>query len=434
MRFHLTVLGSACSLLPLVSAQADADHALVVVQRSSVPSSALFDVDLTTGANVPLPGFPSDAFAPLALAIDPATREPTLALAATNGSRLVRVHLQGQQVLGETVLATMPGTVVGMLYPSVGDLFVAVDDVAFGGVHRVARSGGAPVLVYSAAGVSAISEPVILPGKYWTARDLSPAAPELAAFLDSTPGAPATGILLTWLPNARITGVHEFMAGTRWQMVADTLGRVHKMTVPALSTWSQLPLQPPIPAGGTRRLKGRSNGSVYVLGGSADPTLKSFPQTTAAVQIPVTVVAGPFPGDPVDFALVASDVARTVRFGAPCANPPGATAGAVATPELGSAVFAVTAQNALPSTYALFVAGWSERAFGGVSLPIPFGTCELLVSADTIAVQFSSPAGTATQPLPIPATTSLAGAIVYIQWWQDLTAPRSSGALSLQIY
>ena len=67
-----------------------------------------------TGVSVPLPGFPSDSLAPLAIAVDPATREPIVALQVANGSMLVRIHLAGQQVLGESLLIALIGGGLGL--------------------------------------------------------------------------------------------------------------------------------------------------------------------------------------------------------------------------------------------------------------------------------------------------------------------------------
>lgn len=428
----------AAFLVVALPCQANPDRVLVLVQRPSAPTAAMHEVDVASGITVPLPGFPSDNLLPLAIAIDPATREPALALAFGASSRLVRVHVRGSQVVGETVLATVPGTVVGMMYPSVGDLFVATEDPIGGqsGLWRVPRHGGAGALVWSASGISALSDPVILPGKYWTARDQTPALPVLDAFLDANPGAVAAGpYAVQWLPNTRLTGVHEFWHGGRVQMFSDTLGRVHTVRFPNwAATWQLVPLQPTIQPGGARRLKGGPDGRVLVLGGSVDPTLKSFPQTTPLAVVPVTVVGGPFLGDPVDFAVVASSDARSVRFGAPCLAPAGSTAIALGTPELGSATFAVQQQNGLPNTWTLFVAGWSERSFFGAPLPLLLGTCHLLVSAETVLVQFTDGVGTATHPLPIPLAPALAGQIAYVQWWQELQAPRSSNALALHLF
>jgi hypothetical protein len=36
--------------------------------------------------------------------------------------------------------------------------------------------------------------------------------------------------------------------------------------------------------------------------------------------------------------------------------------------------------------------------------------------------------------VPVPGNPTLAGAIVYVQWGQELAAPRTSNALALQIF
>ncbi|MGB3970160.1 MAG: hypothetical protein WBO45_25725, partial [Planctomycetota bacterium] len=90
--------------------------------------------------------------------------------------------------------------------------------------------------------------------------------------------------------------------------------------------------------------------------------------------------------------------------------------------------------NGLPGALALCAAGFSERTFLGVPLPLPLGTCELLVAPDVVAVQVTDAAGAATQPLPVPPTPSLAGVIVHTQWGQDPAALRTSDALALHLF
>ena len=91
-------------------------------------------------------------------------------------------------------------------------------------------------------------------------------------------------------------------------------------------------------------------------------------------------------------------------------------------------------ENGLPNTYALFAFGGSERTWLGIPLPFTFGTCDLLVSPDVLLVQLTDPQGSAVQPIPVPASPSLAGAILHVQWAQDLAALRTSDALALHLF
>ncbi|HEU4417981.1 MAG TPA: hypothetical protein VFT55_03525, partial [Planctomycetota bacterium] len=397
-------------LVATLPCQASPDRILVLVHQQGQPASVIYEVDRLTGVSVPLPGFPSDTLPPLAIAIDPATREPIVALAAGPGSVLMRIHIAGQQVLGESALAALPDTVVGMCFPSISDLIVATDGPT-GGILRVERQRGGVTTFWSAPGISALSEPVILPGKFWAAQDQSPGAAVLNAFLDTSPGGPVvTTPLSAQVPGTRVTGIHEYLSGGRVQVFSDTLGNVYGMqSFP--HTWMFVQLQPAIAAGGAVRLKGGPDNQVLVLGGSVDPTLKSFPQIPPQMVRPVTVIAT-FVGNPVDFAVVASASARSVRFGAPCTNPPGGSASTVGVPQLGNPSFAVRLDNGLSNTYALFAAGGSERAWLGIPLPLSLGTCDLLVSPDVLLVQLTDPLGVAVQPLPVPASPSLSGAIL----------------------
>ncbi len=419
-------------LLAALPCQADPGRVLVLARQPANPQSVLYEVTPATGAWTALPGFPSDGLVPLAMAVDPATREPVVALASGASSRLVRVHLRGQQVLGERVLATLPGEVVGLCVPATGDVYAAVDGGA-AGIHRVARQCCGATLFWSATGVSALSEPVVLPGKFWCARDLGAGGPVLDAFLDDVPASATGPMALPLLAGARLTGVHEYVQGGRHQLFADTLGRVHVMDVMP-STLSQVVLQPAIVPGGAVRLKGAANGQVYVLGGAADPTLKAFLQSSPQLVRPVTVVAGPFPGQPVDFAIVAPAVARCVRFGAPCASPAGGSIEAVRLPQVGQTAFALQLANGLPQSLSLCAVGWSERVYLGVPLPLPLGPCALLVAADAVVASISDAAGGATFALPVPANPALAGQILHAQWAQDLTSLRTSDALAVHVF
>jgi hypothetical protein len=263
-------------------------------------------------------------------------------------------------------------------------------------------------------------------------QDLSPSSPALHAFLDTSPGGPVVSQVPFMMPGVHVTGIHEYLSGGRVQMFADTLGNVYSMQVNPIQ-WINVQLQPPIQAGGSRRLKGGPDNQVLVLGGSVDPTLKSFPQISPFAIRPVTVIAT-LVGDPVDFAVVASASARSVRFGAACANPISGTASTVGVPQLGNPSFAVRLDNGLPNTYALFAAGGSERTWLGLPLPLSLGTCDLLVAPDVLLVQLTDPQGLAVQPVPVPASPSLSGQILYVQWAQDLATLRTSDALALHLF
>lgn len=428
------LLAAALFASAALPAQATAERLLVLLALPGTPATALVEVDPATGAVVALPGFPSDGLPPLAIAVDPATREPVVALADTGGSRLVRLHVQGRQVLGESPLAFLPGPVVGMTFPSIGDLLVAVGGPG-GGIARVGRQDGALSLFWSTPGLTALSEPVILPGKVWAALELVPTQPAIAPLLDTSPGGPVTPPQpLAPAAGARATGVHEFLGhGGRTQLVCDTAGRFFE--VQRLLFVQQVALNPPFAAGGAVAMRASADGArVLVLGGAADPHLRAFDLRSPQVVRPVTLVAGPFVGAPVDFARTGAAAAAVVRFGAPCAAPAGGRAEAVGLPQLGNAQFALRLAGGLPAAPALAVFGLSERSWAGVPLPLPLGTCRLLVSADAGVLHFTDAAGIALQPLPVPNSPALAGAIVHQQWLQDPVAPRASDALAVQPY
>lgn len=416
------------------AAQANPDRVLVAAAMPSQPAAVVHELDPATGVHTTLGRFPSDSLAPLAIAVDPATREPLLALADAGGSRIVRLFVRGSQVLGERVLAQLPATATGMCVPSIGDVVVATDG-ANGGIWRVGRQGGGVVSFWTAPAISALSQPVILPGKFWAAQDLGAAGPTLAALLDTMPGAPAAPVVpLTALPGVRITGIHEFVGSRRTQLLADTQGVVHELSLPPIHGIAPVALQTPFVSGGAVAMHGGPGRDVWVLGGAADPTLKSFPQSSPQVVRPVTVLGGPFAGAPVDFAWTGEAIAAAVPFGSPCASPASGSVGAVGAPTLGNAGFALGLAQGLPNAPALLVLGTSDHRYGVLPLPAPIASCELLVAADATALTFTGGAGEATFGLPIPVLTQLAGAVFFAQWFQDPAGPRSSDALALLLF
>jgi hypothetical protein len=411
--------------------QADPEAVLVASRMPGIPATAVFALDVATGTHAALSRFPSDHLPPLAIAVDPADREPVVALDDGNGTTIVRLHVRGLQVLGETLLARLPGACTGLTFLPAAVLLVASQDPG-GGLHLVPRNGGAATPFWSAPGITALSDPVILPGKVWAAQDLG-AQPAIAAFLDTSPGAPVSGPLPLALAGVRLTGVHEFLRGGRVQIVCDDAGRIHESAGIVPPGLTRVLTQPAIVAGGAVAMKAGRDREVFVLGGSVDPTLKALPLVSAQVQRPLTVVGGPFAGDPVDFATTGPATARVVRFGRSC-PPAGGAATATGAPQLGNAGFTVGLVQGLPASFALLVLGASDHQYLGVPLPLPFGGCQLLVSIDALLVQSTDPAGTATQPVPVPASPALAGAVFYGQWFQDPAAPRSSDALALQVF
>jgi hypothetical protein len=431
MRVHLAGSFAAAAAVVALSAslrcQATPDRVLVLAHATAPVRAVLLEVDPANGAVVPLPSFPSDAAVPLALAVDPATREPIVALQLPAGSVIVRVHLVGQQVTGESVLGIVPGTVVALTVPSTGDVYAAVGGAA-GGIVRVARHCCGASAFWTAPGITALSDPVIAPWKFWAAS-VSGAAPRIDSFVDDT-GPSGETYPLPSIGSA-ITGVHEWLAGTRTRLLVDANGTMYRQTL-ATGVGSYV-VSPPLAAGGAIRMKAGPHPRIYVLGGAADPTLKWFPIVSASAVPPLTVLA-PIAPTPVDFAVVAPANARAVPFGEPCAAPPGGAIAATGVPQLGNASFEVRLTDGLPGALAVCALGWSERSFLGVPLPLPLGACRLLVSADVVTAHVTDATGAGSRALPVPAVPALAGQIVYAQWGQDLAALRTSGALALHLF
>ncbi len=181
------------------------------------------------------------------------------------------------------------------------------------------------------------------------------------------------------------------------------------------------------PAGAARAVFGGTNGSqgveLYVTDGTAAGTALHAELQPGAL--------GSFPGAPrrcgrqVVFAATRSEppatnagrelfvmptMAAAEAFGAPCAGTLGTTplADAVGTPTLGNAAFGVRVRAALLTPAVMLL---------GDPTDLTFGTCSVHV-ANFVALPalVTGAAGEATQLLPVPASTSLAGARLGAQW------------------
>jgi ELWxxDGT repeat protein len=110
---------------------------------------------------------------------------------------------------------------------------------------------------------------------------------------------------------------------------------------------------------------------------------------------------------------ITGPVAATTTYGAGCApgGSPVPQIGAAGLPQLGNTGFAVTVANGPPLSVAVLVAGTAPTG-------IPLGSCQVLVAPPWVLLPtvFLDGFGAGATPLPIPSTTSLAGALLYGQY------------------
>ncbi|MFK7742999.1 MAG: hypothetical protein AB8H80_21985 [Planctomycetota bacterium] len=435
-----------------LAAQARPDSFVVVAEHSSGPRTRLVEVERVSGAVrpiVPLPASTWPARAPVALAVDRASRDVVLASfdPALAQSQVWRLRLNGVQVAAERLLGSLSGQIVAVVVQANGDVFAAVGGsaAAGGGVYRFVRSGGAPIYEWAADDITSLSENVVLPTKYLVLQTPNGAAQQMTQFLATSAGAPLGSLQLappSGGAGAFFTASHEHLNGQfghpRELLLADSLGGLWLGNL--VSGLTPKAITPPIAAGGARRMKARPGPlrDVWILGGAADPTLKMVLEAGPQAQLPVTVLAGPLAGDPVDFGYTGASEASTYAFGDPCAAAAiGAAVGSIGTaggvPQLGNAQFEVTLTGGETNSLALLALGGLPELLG---LPVPPLNCAALVAPQVTVLRTTDAQGSASLPLSIPAQPLLAGAIFSAQWWQFAApfAPYASDALALHVW
>jgi hypothetical protein len=128
----------------------------------------------------------------------------------------------------------------------------------------------------------------------------------------------------------------------------------------------------------------------------------------------LTAIAGPLPGDPVDYALLPGPQAELLRFGRGCGSSAELFIGGSGQPRLGNGAFAIGLAQGLPSQGALLAIGFDELV--GATLP---NGCFVNVLPAATAFHVTDGSGTATQPLPVPNSGWLVGLLLFAQWFQD---------------
>ncbi|GAB4136954.1 MAG: hypothetical protein Fur0037_01790 [Planctomycetota bacterium] len=401
----------------LLDAGLAAQEALILTAMPTAPRARLLRVD-ASGSWTAMPGFPSDGLPPLALAIDPYDGAAVVALAEPGGgSRLVRLSRMGSTG-AERVIGTAPGTCTALLVA--GDEMVATFGGANGGLCRIPRLGGFAFPVTALPHAAAI-------------ESFGPQSAHVVLAWDQAPGTsqgPGFGLMdfegnqwwLRWHEptfGARsVTGVADLPTALVRELVAFADGSF------GIATYGGPPptavaTSPPIPPGGAAAMKAPALGSTAVLavGSSAFPFL--YRLDAFAPPPNVAILAGPLPGDPVDFAPLPPAGPWILQFGEPC----GAQAirlSVQGVPRIGDPSLSILLAGAQPATFSLLAVGFSDELALG-SLPLPFvlpGQCALRVSPDGVVARVTDALGRASVPFGVPNDPGLAGLLLYAQWAQ----------------
>jgi hypothetical protein len=410
-------LSVAAVLLPFgprSPAQTAPDH-VVVASLTTSPATSLFDVDLANGAITPIGPFGLDRFPPLAVAVDAVNRDVIVALATPTGSSiLVRLRLSGTQVVGLWTLGDVPG-VVSSLAQALDGGFVTTTGA---GVFATARQGSVARAVATLPLASALQSFGLGSHQAVVARSGSPATDPEVRWLDLDTGQTIAG---PWsypghAPKG-ITGVADLPTGLSRQLLSQEDGTI-AMSV-NFANPTVLPLTPALPPGGTVAMHVRGLDGV-VLGRSTHPFLKSF-QALGGTQW--TILAGPIPGDPVDFAFRPPVVPATVPFGPSCGTMRLDEAQGGGPPRLGNAAFGLSLARGQPTTPAFLLLGFSDRRFGALILPAGLpGRCAAYASGEVAFMRTTDPLGGAMVTVGVPSDPTLHGVVVYTQWHQVLGA------------
>ncbi len=414
----------ALVLATSAAAQVGAGHAVVIVDAgvSTMPRAQLVDVDVATGATRALPRFPFDDRAPEAVAIDPVNGDVVVALADPigGGASVLRATFANGAFRRGRVIATVSAPVRDLAFGDAGDLVVAAS-----GLLRTPRNGGAAHPIPGVGTVRAL-EAFALSG-YGLAVEDTAAGPALSP-LDLVSGMVSSGPhAIQGLGGAVVTGVHDLPTGAIRQVLTDDQGRVHLFEF--LAQLRTLALTPPLPAGGTVAMRGDGL-DVLALGGRAHPYLVRvvvFGTGAGSWQ----TLAGPLPGDPVDFAIAPPLAAEVLPFGRSCGGGNATWTGA---PTIGNAAFALGVQGGPAASPVVLALGLDEQQLGALPLPWPVpGGCELLASAETVMPAMLDASGAASIGAPIPTSPSLTGARAFAQWFALPGALVASDALAVRI-
>jgi hypothetical protein len=405
----LRVLITALVMTPTVLGQPGPDPLVLVLTRlPGAPAAGLLIANTVTGALTPLGPFAADGLSPLAVTWDPINGDVIVALDDMPGTRIVRLGYSNGIVIAERTLAVLPFTVTDIGIAELGDVFVGVAGPG-GSIYRIPRNGGLPVIAASLVPGPSVME--IVWGTTALVVQEVPGADARLHFVDLSTGTTPQTATMPSTAGIQFTGIVDLPTGAIRQALTDTQGNLHLFEF--LSTTTPWPVTPPFVPGATAALALGGQG-VLVLGGAQDPTIRTVPIFSNTSSF----LAGPLPGDPVDFEPLPAPFPHAIRFGQPCALAGAWTSSG--SPFLGNTSFQFGLQGGLPNVATVLVIGVSDQTWLQSSLPLTApGGCQLLVSGDLLLWTVSDAAGGTNMTIPIPGDPAFSGVIVFAQWVQD---------------
>jgi hypothetical protein len=417
-----------------LSAQIAPGDIVVAVHLPGLPATQLLAVDLVSASWRALPRFPADVMPPLAVAFDSVDDGLLLAVDAGGGiSRVLRYDLRAGVPSNERALADVPGHVTDLALGA-GHVLAAVDGPQ-GGVYALPRTGGPATLLLPLPGLTVLQCGGIDNSMVTAAWSAAPGPPP------ATPGAgifDLAGSRFLFGPDNFINSLHPQLTGSVTLpfpqprlLLAHGDGSIDyaQLTFGGGAQPVGVPVQPVLPAGGANTMKAGPGGSPLVLGGSSYPMLWTF--SPAVSQPQQVVLAGPLPGDPVDFALAPDGSASLQWFGTAC-GPTAMDLLPQGRPTPGG-VLQLQLSGGTANALAVLVLGLSDQLGGALPFQLPSG-CELAVAPDVPLLHTTDAAGAAGQTLAVPNQNALTGLLVFAQWLQAPTLPFAvSRALSIRI-
>lgn len=429
------VLAATLLVPPATRAQLPADHAAIASAFAGTPATRLFTVDLVAGTSTPLARFSQDQWPPLALRVDPVNRDLLLAVDVGGSSRVLRLGVSGSAVTRVRVLADVPGLVADMAVTYPGDLAVGVGG-AQGGLFLVPRNGGAATPLLAVPRIAGTTTVSYVSSELWLAESGDANTPAQIRMVDTRSGRTVGPNPMPGIQPPTLTGIADLLTSNPTHVLSTASGEVWLSTFPQPPV--RLLLSPALPPGATRQVRIMGAGTGLALGGVVFPFLQSFQayNTNPQAWIPV---AAPLPGDPVTFDVAASRFPQVALFGERCS--PSGTAPAFYTqggfPRLGNSAFGLSTTGA-PGTLVFLALGTSDQQYLGTLLPatLPAGGCPLLVAPQVTLSAVTNAMGLAVQPLPVPASQSLVGAVFFGQWIHLLGGPliATTDAMALHVY
>ena len=407
---------STLLLLPAVAAQIAPERALVATLQPGPVATSLLEVDLATGSIVPLSGgFPSDALSALSVALDPNSHDAFVVLDAGAVSRVVRLTICGSSICNERLIGNVAGSVTDLAFGGFDEVLLTVGG-AQGSLVALPRNGGsvrvvAPFPRASTVSVSGFDSSVVVVGQ----SGALPATDPQLTLVDPISGFSAPSqVPMTGYGPVAITGHLELETSLGHNIITNEDGTVSVGSfffVPQV-----LDITPVLPPGGTKRLRGMPGYPMTVLGNAAHPFLKRVHNLSPGIPQTWTILAGPLPGNPVDFDVAPSGVARVAHFGEHCSSLRLQEWGR---PFLGNSGFAVQAIEGAANAPLALAVGLSDTLFAGIPLPVVLpGGCRLFVDSLIGLPATSDANGFGAVAIPVPNVPGLAGALYYAQWLQ----------------